>query len=122
MDSIVSLLKDTPIPTILVVGGIVFLFLALAGQIAGKLEVPASRQKWSALAGILLMSAGLLLYIIPGRLQGRQAGAAAAPGFVTATQPALLVQQLAVQSSGASPTFSGNTANPALAGGCFEAI
>ena len=30
MDSIVTVLKDTPIPNILVVSGIVFLFLALA--------------------------------------------------------------------------------------------
>jgi hypothetical protein len=69
MDSIVSVLKDTPIPTILVVSGIVFLFLALAGQIAGRLEVPPERQKWSALAGALLLSAGLLLYLIPAHPQ-----------------------------------------------------
>ena len=44
MDSLIALLQDTPIPTILVVSGVIFLFLALAGQIAGKLEVPPARQ------------------------------------------------------------------------------
>jgi hypothetical protein len=66
MDSIISLLKDTPIPTILVLSGIVFLFLALAGQIAGKLEVPPARQKWAAAAGAIFLGAGLLLYLAPG--------------------------------------------------------
>jgi hypothetical protein len=66
MDSIISLLQDTPIPTILVVSGVVFLFLALAGQIAGKLEVPPTRQKWAAAAGALFLSVGLLLYLVPG--------------------------------------------------------
>ena len=66
MDSIIGLLKDTPIPTILVVSGIVFLFLALAGSVAGKLEMPPARQKWSAFASFVLLTAGLLLYILPG--------------------------------------------------------
>jgi hypothetical protein len=66
MDSIISLLKDTPIPTILVLSGVVFLFLALAGQIAGKLEVPPARQKWAAAVGAIFLGAGLLLYLAPG--------------------------------------------------------
>ncbi len=75
MDSIISLLKDTPIPTILVLSGIVFLFLALAGQIAGKLEIPPTRQKWAAAAGAVFLGAGLLLYLAPGlpRFEAAQA-------------------------------------------------
>jgi len=74
MDSILSLLKDTPIPTILVLSGVVFLFLALAGQIAGKLEIPPTRQKWAAAAGVIFLGAGLLLYLAPGlpRLEAAQ--------------------------------------------------
>lgn len=66
MDSLIGLLKDTPIPTILVVSGIIFLFLALAGSVAGKLEMPPARQKWSAVVSFVLLSAGLLLYVLPG--------------------------------------------------------
>lgn len=65
MDSMIGLLKDTPIPTILVVSGIIFLFLALAGSVAGKLEMPPARQKWSAVASVVLLVSGLLLYILP---------------------------------------------------------
>jgi hypothetical protein len=88
MDSIIGLLKDTPIPTILVVSGIIFLFLALAGSVAGKLEMPPTRQKWSAVVSLVLITAGLLLYVAPAA-----PGVVAAPPSPTplpamATQPA----------------------------------
>ncbi len=123
MDSIVAVLKDTPIPTILVVSGIVFLFLALAGQVAGKLEVPPERQKWSALAGAVLLSAGLLLYIIPDRPVASQAGKASTTP-VSAAQPTPSGQSLAAGSGGAAPTLSGQalTSGEGEAGKCFEEI
>jgi len=111
MDSIISVLKDTPIPTILVMSGIVFLFLALAGQIAGKVEVPAERQKWSALAGALLLSAGLLLYIIPSRSQSLPEDNSASPIPASATQPITMGQPPSSQSGGESPSPSGVAAN-----------
>lgn len=77
MDSLIALLQDTPIPTILVVSGIVFLFLALAGQIAGKLEVPPARQKWAAAIGAIFLGVGLLLYLAPSPAFG---GASPADG------------------------------------------
>jgi hypothetical protein len=49
MDSIIAALKDTPLPTILVVAGIAFLLLAVAGQIAGRIVVAPERQRWSAI-------------------------------------------------------------------------
>jgi hypothetical protein len=58
-------LKDTPVPTILVIGGMVFLFLAIAGQITGEIKVPTGRQKISAVLGIILLVSGILLYVIP---------------------------------------------------------
>jgi hypothetical protein len=51
MESIIGALKDTPIPTILVVAGIVFLVLAVAGQLAGRIVVVPERQRWAALTG-----------------------------------------------------------------------
>ena len=122
MDSIISALKDTPIPTILVMSGIVFLLLALAGQIAGKVEVPAERQKWSALAGALLLSAGLLLYIIPSRPQRVQENNSASPTPAAATQPAPMGQPTSSQSGGESPTPAGGAANRVQeeGGSCFD--
>jgi hypothetical protein len=40
MDTLVTALKETLIPTILVVAGIVFLLLSIAGQLAGRVTVP----------------------------------------------------------------------------------
>lgn len=87
MDSIIGLLKDTPIPTILVVSGIVFLFLALAGSVAGKLEMPPARQKWSAVASLVLLISGLLLYILPAGPEGAAASPSSTPLPQAASQP-----------------------------------
>jgi hypothetical protein len=132
MEGLVAVLKDTPIPTILVVSGIVFLFLALAGQIAGKLEVPPERQKWSALAGAVLLSAGLLLYISPARPQGDGDLSGGVTFHAAASQPAPLSQAPASESSASAPTSQGSSAptlselagNPVLGEGesCFEEI
>jgi hypothetical protein len=51
MESVLTALKDTPIPTILVVAGIAFLLLAIAGQLAGRIVVAPERQRWAAFIG-----------------------------------------------------------------------
>lgn len=67
MEDIIKALKDTPIPTILVVAGIVFLLLAIAGQLAGRIIVPSERQPWAAVIGGVLLVIGVTLTIIqPG--------------------------------------------------------
>jgi hypothetical protein len=43
MEGVIKALKDTPIPTILVIAGIVFLLLAIAGQLAGRIAVAPER-------------------------------------------------------------------------------
>jgi hypothetical protein len=65
MEAIFNAVKDTPIPTIFVVAGIGFLLLALAGQVPGKIEVPASRQKWAGVLGSLFLMLGLALHVVP---------------------------------------------------------
>jgi hypothetical protein len=65
MDSVIAALKDTPIPTILVVAGIAFLLLAVAGQIAGRIVVAPERQRWSAIIGGGLLAIGVALSIHP---------------------------------------------------------
>ena len=143
MDSIIVLLKETPIPTILVVSGVVFLFLALAGQIAGKLEVPPARQKWAAAAGTVFLGAGLLLYLAPGlprvthaegSISPTGSGASSLP--VAETQPVALAGQTqgeqakgaqdpqALHGDFASPTRSGaaNSIAPDDLEACFKDI
>src|SRR5215510_12584430 len=68
MDTIVTALKETPIPTILVVAGIVFLLLSIAGQLAGRVTVPPERQRQATIIGCLLVVVGIALHVIPSRL------------------------------------------------------
>jgi hypothetical protein len=45
MESVLAALKETPIPTILVLGGILFLLLSMVGQLVGHVTVPPERQR-----------------------------------------------------------------------------
>jgi hypothetical protein len=68
MDAFIEALQKTPIPTILVVAGIVFLLLSIAGQLAGRLTVPPERQRQAAIIGGLLLVVGVALHIAPPKL------------------------------------------------------
>jgi hypothetical protein len=65
MDSVLTALKDTPIPTIIVVAGIVFLLLSIAGQLAGRINVPPERQRQAMIIGCLLVVVGVALHVVP---------------------------------------------------------
>ena len=58
MESVFTALKETPIPTILVIAGIAFLLLSMAGQLIGHITVPPERQRWAGATGIALLLAG----------------------------------------------------------------
>jgi hypothetical protein len=68
MESVLAALEDTPIPTILVIAGIVFLLLSIAGQLAGRITVPPERQRQATIIGCLLVVVGVALHVIPPRL------------------------------------------------------
>jgi type IV secretory pathway VirB10-like protein len=57
----ISKLADTPLPTILVVAGILFLMLSVAGSVAGKIAVEPGKQWTAALVGTGLVALGLAL-------------------------------------------------------------
>jgi uncharacterized protein YjeT (DUF2065 family) len=66
MKDILIVLKDTPLPTILVVEGIVFLLLSIAKQLAGNnVSMPPERQRWAAVIGSILLAIGLVLTVVP---------------------------------------------------------
>jgi hypothetical protein len=65
MESVVTALKATPIPTILVIGGLLFLLLAMAGQLIGRITVPPERQQWAGVTGVVLLMAGIALHVVP---------------------------------------------------------
>ncbi|MBN1315415.1 MAG: carboxypeptidase regulatory-like domain-containing protein [Anaerolineales bacterium] len=66
MGDILGLLNDTPVPTILVVGGLVFLALAVIRQISAHIKVESrGQQVLVAVIGIILLLSGLYLYVSP---------------------------------------------------------
>ncbi len=64
MAETLSILKDTPIPTLMILGGIALLVLSVASSIGGKVKVNRDRQKWSGITGLLLVLIGVLLYVV----------------------------------------------------------
>ncbi|SRR6266851_2000303 len=81
MADLASALKDTPLPTIFVVAGIVFWLLAIAGSIAGKITVLPGQQKTAGVVGTLFVVLGMMLYLVPGR--SNEQAARAHPNPVT---------------------------------------
>jgi hypothetical protein len=65
MESVFAALKETPIPTLLVLGGLVFLLLSMTGQLISHITVPPERQRWAAVTGSVLIVAGIGLHVIP---------------------------------------------------------
>lgn len=57
-------LLDTPLPTILVIGGIVFVFLGVVGQFVGQIQVPRERQKLAGGIGVALLLCGIALHVL----------------------------------------------------------
>ena len=65
MSDVISAIANTPIPTILIVAGIVFLLLAIADKIYGEIRVSASRRKQALIVGVILLLVGLLVQLAP---------------------------------------------------------
>ncbi len=80
-------IKDTPTPSLLVAGGMIFLVLAVAGRIMGKVEVPPQHQRTAGAIGVFLLLGGIVLQIAPVLLRpiASDPSAAAAAGGVVDT-------------------------------------
>ncbi|GAA5215788.1 hypothetical protein ACFSJ3_10675 [Corallincola platygyrae] len=64
MAEILSSLSSTPLPTILVVAGLVFLFLSIGGQLGAQLATPKIKRSVAGAIGGLLLVFGLGLYFV----------------------------------------------------------
>jgi hypothetical protein len=80
-------IKDTPTPSLLVAGGMIFLVLAVAGRIMGKVEVPPQHQRTAGAIGVFLLLGGIVLQMAPVLLRplASDPSAAAAAGGVVDT-------------------------------------
>ena len=105
---LLTLINGTPLPTILVVGGMFFIALALGSSIAGKIEMPAERQKMSGILGAALLVIGLVFYFLPSLISASPASTTSQNG-----PPG------EVASSGLGQPAS-SAALPAAADACFD--
>ena len=80
---ILTALKDTPIPIILVVTGFFFLALAAMTQIGWKIKMSGQQQKMSLILGGVLLLLGISLYLLPG--MGNRFGAENPPTILGVT-------------------------------------
>ena len=58
-------IKDTPLPTVFVVAGVVFWLLAIAGSVAGKITVQPEHQTTAGILGTILLVSGIVLSYLP---------------------------------------------------------
>jgi len=63
VDKIVDTLAKTPLPTILVVAGIVFLFLAIGGQLGARFSTERLKPIYALVVGLILLGIGIWLQI-----------------------------------------------------------
>ena len=61
MTEIIQTLAGTPIPTILVIAGILFLLMSVAEKISGHLTIPETRKKQALVLGLALLVVGVAL-------------------------------------------------------------
>ncbi|MEA3467127.1 MAG: hypothetical protein U9R57_02760 [Thermodesulfobacteriota bacterium] len=76
MEKLIVEIARTPLPTILVMAGILFLFLAVVGKLGAWIVVSPQKQKLAGVLGSLLLIAGVILYI-------QRSSAPALPSVVT---------------------------------------
>lgn len=62
---ILTALKNTPAPELLIIAGFILLLLALAGRISTIIELPKSRQMLAGLIGALFLSLGICVFSLP---------------------------------------------------------
>lgn len=65
MVEILKTLRDTPLPSILVIGGLVFLLLPFLKKTGGAIEIETSNKGIAAFIGVILLVSGIGLYLLP---------------------------------------------------------
>lgn len=67
VDDLIRTVSQTPLPTILVLAGIAFWILAIAGSLAGKITIDPSRQWAAGAVGSAFVGLGLILFFVSGQ-------------------------------------------------------
>lgn len=65
METIIAAIQNTPIPTILILAGLLFLLLGFVTKLGGIVEVSPEQKRLAFPIGLLVLAIGLLLNFIP---------------------------------------------------------
>ena len=108
MTELIGLLTNTPVPTILVVAGVIFIFFSMGGRLSAG-EIPAQQQRRVGVIGFGLLIVGVVLFAL------RQSEAA--PNTLVSTPP----PQVASTATAALPPTVTPSATPVPATATSEA-
>ena len=79
MVEILKTLRDTPLPSLLVIGGLVFLLIPFLRGSRGSIEIDTTNRGFATFLGAILLMGGIGLYILPAFVS--------VPSTNTATEP-----------------------------------
>jgi hypothetical protein len=118
MLEILKTLKDTPLPSILVIGGIIFLLLSYVRKIGSSIELEPEKKGSVGFIGFVLLCAGIGLYMIPAVQALPIASATATPIIESPSQVAQTIstptQKVTQPSTATIPPQLIATATPVL--------
>jgi uncharacterized protein YecT (DUF1311 family) len=87
VDDLINTLSHVPLATILVVSGIGFLLLSIAGTLAGKITVEPAKQKVAGVIGAALLVLGVVLLFYSPDTTPKSAQSQPPPAAPTPAQP-----------------------------------
>jgi hypothetical protein len=65
MLEILKILRDTPLPIVLVIGGLIFLLVPFIRSVSDKVEIETTNKGFAGFIGFILLAIGIGLYVIP---------------------------------------------------------
>jgi hypothetical protein len=90
MKELIETILTIPLPTLLVVVGILFLYLAFGGSIGTVLKpFPPKQRKWARIVGGILPAVGIVLFLLPLFLPDQKSQPTPVPTAVTAAETPL---------------------------------
>ncbi len=64
MDTTIAALQKTPLPTILIFAGLLFILLGFVSKLGGIIEVSTEQKRWTIPVGLLVLAIGLVLSFV----------------------------------------------------------
>ena len=101
MLEIFKILRDTPIPIVLVIGGLIFLLVPFIRRVSDKVEVETTNKGLAGFIGFSLLVMGIGLYVIPSlAVTSSTLPTAIPPSIISVTEtPIVMAATQAIQST-----------------------